>query len=132
MGAIEEDDDAPSWFDPYPHIAVSEYKDWKEVNDWALSLFRTDPSPSGALGEKIRRIRENSKTLDERTLSALRFVQDEVRYLGIEIGPNTHQPHDASQVFAQRFLGLQGQDVAPVHDVTGFGGGGQPRADQYG
>jgi transglutaminase-like putative cysteine protease len=103
VAAIEEDDDAPSWFDPYPHIAVSEYKDWREVNDWALSLFQTNPSPSGALGEEIRHIRERCKTPEEKVLSALRFVQDEVRYLGIEIGPNTHQPHNAGQVFAQRF-----------------------------
>lgn len=101
--AYDDEDDAPSWYDPYPSIQVSEFKSWKEVNDWALSLFQTGAKVSGALAEKIRNIRETCSTKEEEVLASLRFVQDEVRYLGIEMGPNTHQPHDPEQVLLQRF-----------------------------
>ncbi|TDW99211.1 DUF3857 domain-containing transglutaminase family protein [Dinghuibacter silviterrae] len=101
--AYDDEDDAPSWYDPYPSIQLSEFQSWKEVNDWALSLFQTDGKVSGALAKKIRSIRETCPTKEAEVLAALRFVQDEVRYLGIEMGPNTHQPHDPGQVVDQRF-----------------------------
>ncbi|HTJ12800.1 MAG TPA: DUF3857 domain-containing protein, partial [Dinghuibacter sp.] len=101
--AYDDDDDAPSWYDPYPSIQVSEFKGWKEVNDWALSLFDTHAPLSAGLAAKIRSIRETTRSKEAALLAALRFVQDDIRYLGIEIGPNTHQPHDPGQVFGQRF-----------------------------
>ena len=100
---VDEDDDEPSWYDDLPYISVSEYRSWKEVNDWALALFRVGHAPSGELADRIAAIRAASDTPEKRLLAALRFVQDEVRYLGIEIGPNTHQPHDPEKVCVQRF-----------------------------
>ncbi|SCB92035.1 Transglutaminase-like superfamily protein [Chitinophaga costaii] len=34
---------------------------------------------------------------------AIRFVQDDIRYMGIEMGPYSHQPHTPEKVLAQRF-----------------------------
>ncbi|MES1224972.1 MAG: hypothetical protein ABUT20_56310, partial [Bacteroidota bacterium] len=34
---------------------------------------------------------------------AIRFVQDQVRYLGLEMGQYTHQPHSPALVYHQRF-----------------------------
>ena len=44
-----------------------------------------------------RRVAEWSKLGDPeaRVSAALRFVQDEVRYLGLEVGPHSLEPHDA-------------------------------------
>jgi hypothetical protein len=38
-----------------------------------------------------------------RALAAIRFVQDEVRYLGIELGENSHQPFPPKTVLGRRF-----------------------------
>ena len=40
---------------------------------------------------------------EARTLAALRFVQDDIRYMGIEIGVNSHKPNSPNKIFAQRF-----------------------------
>lgn len=103
LPAVEDDDGEPSWYDPGPYVMISEYRTWKEVNDWALSLFKVNQAPSGELGDRIGRIRSAFDSPEKRVLAALRFVQDDVRYLGIEMGPNTHQPHDPEKVCAQRF-----------------------------
>jgi hypothetical protein len=42
-------------------------------------------------------------TEEERARAAVRMVQDEIRYLGIESGPNSHRPHPPAQVLDQRF-----------------------------
>jgi hypothetical protein len=42
-------------------------------------------------------------TRDARITAAIRFVQDEIRYLGIEMGPNSHQPHQPWETLQSRW-----------------------------
>ena len=93
----------PSWYDAYPMIMVSEFKSWKEINDWALELFPFSASLSPTLQKRIDEIKSMNQSVETRLLAALHFVQDEVRYTGIEMGENAHKPHAPSQVFQQRF-----------------------------
>src|SRR5439155_3389040 len=53
--------------------------------------------------KKIMKIREENATDEERVVKALQFVQDDIRYLGIENGINSHQPTDPSVVFARGY-----------------------------
>ena len=101
--ALHLQDRLPAWYDPYAMVIVSEYKDWKEVNDWALQLFPFSNKLSPALQKKIEEIRKADTSVEKRILAALRFVQDDVRYLGIEMGDRSHKPHHPDKVFTQRF-----------------------------
>jgi hypothetical protein len=101
--ALHVPDHTPGWYDPYPMVMVSEYKSWKEVADWARPLYRFDVKLSGALENKIGEIARKNSEAEARTLAALRFVQDEIRYTGIEAGENSHRPHHPNQIFGQRF-----------------------------
>jgi transglutaminase-like putative cysteine protease len=103
LPAVHVQDRLPGWYDPYSMIMVSEYKDWKEVNDWASRLFPFNNQLSPALKKKIEEISKADTSLEKRILAALRFVQDDVRYLGIEMGDRSHKPHHPDQVYAQRF-----------------------------
>ncbi len=96
-------DNLPSWHDPYSIILVSEYKSWKEVNDWALNLFPFPNDISRELQNKILEIRTQNPTPERQILAALRFVQDDIRYLGIEMGESSHRPGNPNKIFSQRF-----------------------------
>ncbi len=100
---LKPESDIPTWYDSYPMIMVSEYKSWKEVNDWALSLFTPEVYLSSSLQSQIEEIKNTNNTDDNRILAALRFVQDEIRYMGIEMGENSYKPHNPNQVLSQRF-----------------------------
>jgi transglutaminase-like putative cysteine protease len=93
----------PDWYDAYPMIMVSEFKNWKEVSEWAGVLYPSNIELSPALQKKLAEIEQKNPTAESRTLAALRFVQDEVRYTGIETGENAHKPHHPDQIFNQRF-----------------------------
>lgn len=99
--ALSTEDRLPGWYDPYPVIEVSEWRSWKEVVDWACTLFPTVQPPA------VRQLAESWKaryaTDAERTVAALRFVEEEVRYLGIEMGAGSHRPNAPERVLAQRF-----------------------------
>lgn len=103
INALDLDDNIPSWCDVYPAIMISEFQSWKDVNDWALELFPFTSSIPGSLQKKVNEIKIKYKSQEEQLLAALRFVQDDVRYMGIEMGQNSHKPHAPLQVFNQRF-----------------------------
>jgi hypothetical protein len=100
---IRLQDNIPSWFDPYSIVLISEYKNWKVVNDWAIDLFPLINNVSPALQKKIAEIRQQNNTPEKQILSALRFVQDDIRYMGIEMGVSSHKPGNPDKIFAQRF-----------------------------
>ena len=95
----------PSWFNSYPTVYITEFPGWSSVIDWGLNTFNhySYPLPTG-LKEKISywKTRSGGDRVAFTSL-ALRFVQDEVRYLGLEIGTNTHRPHPPAEVFDHRF-----------------------------
>lgn len=99
----EGQDQLPDWYDNYPVLFISEYHSWKEVNDWAMELFRTQTPLSAELKQEIIRIKSAAPAQEQQIIAALRFVQDEVRYLGIEMGSNSHRPHNPNTIFHQRF-----------------------------
>src|SRR5206468_1731712 len=96
---IHEQDRLPSWYDPYSMIMVSEYKSWKEVSDWASQLFPFNGKLSPGMQNKIREIQASNATPEKRVLAALRFVQDDVRYMGIEMGQNSHRPNSPDKIY---------------------------------
>jgi transglutaminase-like putative cysteine protease len=101
--AVNAEKGTPSWHDPYPMIMMSEFRDWSEVAAWAGRLFPLDIPLSPALTRKIAEIRAAYASPEAQAAAALRFVQDKIRYLGIEIGVNSHKPNHPDKVLAQRF-----------------------------
>jgi transglutaminase-like putative cysteine protease len=96
---------APSWYEDFPTVYITEYPSWQSVIAWGLNTFNHYHYPvSTQLKQKIAQWQAQSKG-DTAVFTGLatRFVQDEVRYLGLEIGANTHRPHPPADVFAQRF-----------------------------
>jgi transglutaminase-like putative cysteine protease len=100
--ALRMEDSVPGWFEARPWIQLSEFDSWAEVSHWASRLFEGSPDVSADLARQLevwRRIGDP----EDRVLAVLRFVQDDVRYFGIEIGASSHKPAAPSVVFERRF-----------------------------
>ncbi|HEX2608294.1 MAG TPA: DUF3857 and transglutaminase domain-containing protein [Flavisolibacter sp.] len=103
LKGLKMEERTPEWYDPYATIRASEYASWNEVKNWANALFPFDFKRSALFQSKVQEIRARNTTLEEQVGAALRFVQDEIRYLGIEKGVSAYKPHDPNQVLRQRF-----------------------------
>lgn len=104
VAAIIAEDNTPPWYYPYPSIQFSEYKDWQDVNNWANKLYTFD---SVDLGEKLKKQIQQWKTKFSNKIdyarNALQFVQNDIRYFGVEFGQNSHLPSPPKEVFGKRF-----------------------------
>src|ERR1043165_4537114 len=97
------DEDLPDWYDPLPEIQLSDFATWSQVAAWGDSLFDSSAPAPAALGDALARIRAAHPDTAGRVLAAVRFVQDEVRYLGVEIGINSHVPFPPATVMRRRY-----------------------------
>lgn len=104
--AIVYDDDRPSWVLTQPRVQVTDFESWSEVasadNRHQSPLVLPRERMPAALKEKLADW-ERLSTAEKRAEAAVRFVQDEIRYLGIEIGPAGYIPHDPALVYERRF-----------------------------
>ncbi len=101
--SVSYEDYTPSWLTTAPFVQITEYKSWKEVADWGLAFYQIQPL-SGPLKAKTEEWKKQANGSTYAYIEmAIRFVQDEIRYLGIETGENSHRPHSPEQVFGQRY-----------------------------
>ncbi len=114
------DSNIPDWYDPYPVIYLSDIVNWDEVTGWAWPLYK--PIINTPIQQTITAaIMEQASTPENRTLAALRFVQDEVRYLGIEMGESSHKPNSPDKVIEQRFGDCKDKSRLLVSLLQGMG-----------
>jgi transglutaminase-like putative cysteine protease len=100
---IEPEDDLPSWFDPAPSVEAGEFDSWAEVAALFVSIYSDHGAPSEELSTQIAKLRAMKGTAEDRLLEATRFVQDDIRYLGIELSLGGHRPFAPSTVMERRF-----------------------------
>ncbi|WP_028582095.1 DUF3857 domain-containing protein [Desulfogranum japonicum] len=100
--ALNKDTATPDWYMPYPTVYLSDYKSWSDVVAWALPMYKNIIN-SPSLQSVIKNITESCQSDEERILAAFRFVQDDIRYLGLEMGENSHRPNAPEIVIERRF-----------------------------
>jgi hypothetical protein len=96
------EDDIPGWCLPFPHVQATAQSSWSEVADWALRLFPVQTEPDPALDEQVSTL-ARAPTPGEKAVAALRFVQNEVRYLAFNDGPSPMQARPPGMVLRQRY-----------------------------
>ncbi len=101
--AVPIEEDIPVWYTPMPSVQFSSTTTWSEVVGWGLPLYKLPAKRSLSLEQEIDDIAAISTDPFVRTEAALKFVQDKIRYLGLEIGKGTHLPTDPSKVIERRF-----------------------------
>lgn len=100
---VDYEENTPSWKLVYESVFVSEYKSWKEVVDWGLDLYNISNKTDEKLDKKIKEIDSKYKSQGAKIKAVLNFVQNDIRYLGLESGIGGYKPFTPSTVFERRF-----------------------------
>jgi len=100
----ESDSKSPGWFNPIPHVQISEYKSWREVTDWAYQINTPNNKLSGAIAKLIGDLKnKNKEDIPGLIRELTNIVQNEIRYMGVEMGINSHKANNPEKVFSQRY-----------------------------
>lgn len=103
LPVIINEGELPSWFTPYPFLQVTDFKSWAAVAAWAVPLYSIPADVPAPVAAKAAELTRGLFTDEAKTTALLGFVQEEIRYLGLELGPGTHRPNPPELVLSRRF-----------------------------
>ncbi len=103
LPGVHADADRPSWAEAYPTVELSQFADWAEVAAASRSLFEQPGPVAPAVAALAARLRAESPDDAARVVAALRFVQEEIRYTGLELGDGAFRPTPPGTVLARRY-----------------------------
>ncbi|WP_163834344.1 DUF3857 domain-containing protein [Spartinivicinus ruber] len=98
-----QDEDTPKWFSPYPQLYFSEFKNWQQVVNWAIPHYAIKQAKHLEIQTIAQKIKQKHTDPADQVIAALAFVQDEIRYLGIEAGIGSHVPSLPTTTLSRRF-----------------------------
>lgn len=102
LAAVAYDLDAPSWFQQHPAIQLSQFADWGEVVKAALPLYSFDTHDRG-VSAAAENLKSGLETQEDRALAAIRFVQEKIRYTGLEFGSGAFRPRPPGEALRSRY-----------------------------
>lgn len=100
--AVELQSDTPAWYTPNRTLSVSEFASWADVAQWAMPLY----DDAAAVDPTVQSLADQLTAHQDATgkvMAALHFVQQEIRYLGMEDGIGSHRPRHAADTLYRRY-----------------------------
>jgi hypothetical protein len=112
LKAIEVEERMPPWrgiagrlmiaLQP-PNGQPQGFQTWSEMGTWYLGLTRGRTDASIQIKQKVAELTQGSTTVLDKMKRLAAFVQDDIRYVAIELGIGGLQPHSATDVFTHRY-----------------------------
>ncbi|MDR3623607.1 MAG: DUF3857 and transglutaminase domain-containing protein [Chlamydiales bacterium] len=93
----------PSWYYPRSYVQISQYQNWQEVVKELFPLYTLPNNFSEEMYSLVDDWKKSAQSDHDRAFLALRFVQDEIRYLGISEETYGVKPHDPQMVLKMRY-----------------------------
>lgn len=99
--AHQRDDRAPVDGSQGSRYVLSDWKTWAQVRDWALPLYQAVTAP--ATTTLAHQLTAGLQGPEAKALVLLEYVQDRIRYLGLEVGASSHRPRSPVEVLTSGF-----------------------------
>lgn len=79
------------------------FQSWHEVGEWYLDLARGRRDSTPEIKQKVMALTSSVPTVLGKMQALASFVQNDIRYVAIELGIGGQQPHPSADVLAHRY-----------------------------
>ncbi|SEJ65374.1 protein of unknown function [Sphingobium sp. AP50] len=86
------EDDVPAWYPQYGRVELSTMADWASVARWATPLYAGDESLTPDFEQRLADIGKTWPKAEDRLTEISRYIQDNIRYVGEELGEGSYVP----------------------------------------
>lgn len=89
----------------FPAAGASDrsFKDWRQMGIWYTGLIQGRRDPTPEMKQKVASLTAGTSSQVEKMAALAKFVQQEIRYVAIELGIGGIQPHPAGEIFQHRY-----------------------------
>lgn len=110
--AVRPERDMPPWRGIARRMAISlvpsgaqsqVISSWGDLGAWYYSLARERRTATPEIQAKVNALTASAPTMLGKMQALAGFVQNDIRYVAIELGIGGHQPHPARDVFINRY-----------------------------
>lgn len=95
----------PSMFDrnAFPQLSFWTLNNWDVISNWYIKLVKEQMKSDSELEGFTKQLIAGKKTDEEKINAIFNFVSQNVRYIAVLLGPHTHKPHPANEIFQKRY-----------------------------
>lgn len=119
LEALDLEESIPSWDIPYKYFVISSLNSWADVNKWAQEVFHLEKEPN--LEEVYQEIFTGEEDTNSKINKIINYVQDDIRYMGIESGIGNIKPFPPETVVKQRFGDCKDKSLLMVYLLKQIG-----------
>ncbi len=76
---------------------------WEDISRWYISLVKGQMQSDSDLEAFTKELVKDKKTDEEKIKVIFNFVSQKIRYVAVLLGPYTHKPHPAREIFKKRY-----------------------------
>lgn len=87
----------------FPQFYCWTLSSWNIISKWYSGLIKEQMQPDAELENFTKGLIANKTTTEDKIGAIFYFVAQQVRYVAVELGPHTHKPRLAHEVFKKRY-----------------------------
>jgi hypothetical protein len=93
----------PPMKDTIPWMQVSTIPSWQSIASWYWSLAKPQMVCPPALHAQVERLIAGKTTQEDKAKALFYWVEQNVRYVAVELGESAFKPHSAAEVYQNRY-----------------------------
>lgn len=97
-----------------PAILLSTFKEWAQVYQWWHDLSKDRIKADQAIKDKVRELTKDKTSPQDQARAIYNFCAREIRYVAVEYGQAGYQPHQAEDIFRNKYGDCKDQAVLLV------------------
>ena len=99
---ITHNDNEPYWYNPYPQVFFYSKSTWNQLARHMRTLYSSDQTLSKEIKDLLSEIKSNNDKPNDQILEAIRYVQNNIRYMGNENGIYGYKPRHPNTIMDKK------------------------------
>jgi len=97
-----------------PAVLISSFDSWQEIYDWWWSLAKDKIKTTAAISQKVGELTAGISSDEARIASIHNFCAQKIRYVAVEYGQAGYEPHQAGDIFQNKYGDCKDQAILLV------------------
>jgi transglutaminase-like putative cysteine protease/tetratricopeptide (TPR) repeat protein len=97
------EDDVPAWIPQYGRVDISSMTNWRQVAQWAAPLYAGKDGLPAEFERRLAEIGRRWSDPADRITEMTRYIQDNIRYVGEELGEGSYVPRPPALVIERGY-----------------------------
>ena len=97
-----------------PTVIISTFNNWDDFYRWWWNLAQDKIKPDKAIEDKVNELTKKLKSEEDKLKAIYNFCAQDIRYVAVEYGQAGYEPHQAADIFKNKYGDCKDQAILLV------------------